>query len=256
MPNHFLLLLETPRANLSRALQFLNSAYTAHFNRRHGRVGHVFQGRYKSILVDKESYLLELTRYIHLNPVAAGLARKPEQYPWSSYGCYLGLTARPDWLNAEEVLERFAGRKAKAVTAYRAFVQDRIAEHLKEDPLSQVWQQCLLGSKSFIERVRGRIKEPGTEVSHRRALRARDPNSLEGFVRRRGLRGDVEKRVLIYFLRRYTDMTLREICERFGGGHYSRVSQAVRRFERTLEKDRALREVVRGLEERLSNVKV
>lgn len=256
MHNHFHLLVETPRSNLSRAMQYLNSAYTAYFNRAHRRAGHIFQGRYKSILVDKESYLLELTRYIHLNPVAAKIVRHPEEYRWSSYRFYVGLREKPDWLMSQEVLDRFGGGQERAITAYRAFVEDRMEEKLKDDPLAHVWHQCLLGGKSFIERVKVKIQNPGIEISHRRGLQARDPDRLVDFIRRQRLGGIAEERVLMYFLRRYTDLTLREICERFGGGHYSRVSQAVKRFERELERDRELRHLVSRLEGDLSNVKV
>ncbi len=256
MRNHFHLLAETPRANLSRAMQYLNSAYTAYFNRAHRRTGHVLQGRYKSIVVDKEHYLLTLTRYIHLNPVAAKMVRHPAEYRWSSYRFYVGRRGKPDWLMSEEVLHRFGGEEARAIAAYRAFVEDRIDDKLKDDPLAHVWHQCLLGSQRFIDAVKGKIRHPGLEVSHRRGLQARDPDRVVAFIRRQRLAGLDEERVLMYFLRRYTDLTLREICERFGGGHYSRVSQAVKRFARGVEKETALRGLVRRLEERLSNFKV
>ena len=91
MTNHYHLLLETPRGNLSAALHDLNTAYTNYFNRRHDRVGHLFQGRYRSILVDKDNYLLELSRYIHLNPVRARMVKRPDAYRWSSYSSYLSF---------------------------------------------------------------------------------------------------------------------------------------------------------------------
>ena len=98
MSNHYHLLIETPDGNLSQGMRQLNGVYTQYFNRRHGRVGHVFQGRYKGILVDKNSYLLELARYIVLNPVRAGLVRSAREWPWSSYRATAGLTECPGWL--------------------------------------------------------------------------------------------------------------------------------------------------------------
>lgn len=97
MSNHYHLLVETPEANLSRGMRQLNGVYTQQFNRRNHRRGHVFQGRYRSILVDKESYLMELTRYIVLNPVRADMVRCPLEWPWSSYRATLGFVNTPDW---------------------------------------------------------------------------------------------------------------------------------------------------------------
>lgn len=98
MGNHYHLLLETPRANLSRGMRQLNSVYTQGFNRRHERVGHVLQGRYKSILVERDSHLLELTRYVVLNPVRSGFVRSPEEWPWSSYRAMAGFELAPEFL--------------------------------------------------------------------------------------------------------------------------------------------------------------
>lgn len=98
MDNHYHLLIETSEGNLSKGMRQLNGVYTQRFNRRHGRVGHVFQGRYKAILVQKESYLLELARYVVLNPVRARMVRTPDQWPWSSYRATAGLDPAPSWL--------------------------------------------------------------------------------------------------------------------------------------------------------------
>ena len=99
MDNHYHLLIETPEANLSSGMRRLNGVYTQAFNRRHQRVGHVLQGRYKSILVDKDSYFLELCRYIVLNPVRAGMVKSPRDFRWSSYRDTVGLRRPPDWLS-------------------------------------------------------------------------------------------------------------------------------------------------------------
>src|SRR5918995_620648 len=119
MDNHYHLLLETERGGLNRALRYLNGVYTQYFNRRHNRVGHLFQGRYKAILVEKESYLLELSRYIHLNPWRVKGSMDPMKYPWSSLGSYVGARAVPSWLTVKDVLSPF-GSKGKR--GYREFV--------------------------------------------------------------------------------------------------------------------------------------
>ena len=98
MPNHYHLLLETPEANLSRAIRHLNGVYTQAFNRRHRRVGHLFQGRFKAILLEKDAHLLALCRYVVLNPVRAGLVRHPRAWGWSSYRATAGEESAPTWL--------------------------------------------------------------------------------------------------------------------------------------------------------------
>ncbi len=256
MPNHFHLLLETPLANLSKAVQYLNSTYTAFFNHTHGCTGHVFQGRFKSLLVEKDSYLLELTRYIHLNPVADEIAKFPGKYRWSSYRSYLRLEQKQDWLVTEEVLNRFSSTHKTAIQGYRDFVEDGLPEKLADNPLSDVWHQCVLGTDRFIESIKLGIHDPGPEVSRRKSLQAYDADRLIGLIRQRRLARVSKTQLLIYFLRRYTDLTLREINDRFGGGHYSRVSQAAKRFEEKLKKSSALRSLVGKLEKDLSNVKV
>lgn len=112
MTNHYHLLVETPRGGLNRALRYLNGGYTQTFNRRHWRVGHLFQGRYKAILVDKKTYLLELSRYVHLNPWRSNKSQDPFAYGWSSLGAYVGAVTAPRWLTVSEVLSNF-GTKGK-----------------------------------------------------------------------------------------------------------------------------------------------
>ncbi|MBN1425981.1 transposase [Candidatus Fermentibacteria bacterium] len=111
MDTHYHLELETPAGHLSRSIQWLNETYASSFNRRHGRSGYLFQGRFHSVVIEAESHLSALTRYIHLNPVRAGLAARPWKYVWSSCRAYLGMEQRPLWLTTSSVLTRF-GRTA------------------------------------------------------------------------------------------------------------------------------------------------
>lgn len=122
MDNHYHLLIETPEANLVAGMRRLNQVYTQHFNRRHRRVGHVLQGRCKSIVVEKQSYLLELCRYVVRNPVRAGLRRSAREWPWSSYRATAGQAKPPDWLDDEWILSQFARRRSAAMARYREFV--------------------------------------------------------------------------------------------------------------------------------------
>lgn len=120
MPNHVHLALQTGETPLARLVHEVHSRYARYFNRRYDRVGHLFQGRYQGLLVDREAYLLEVVRYIHRNPVKARLAVRPEEFPWSSHGAYLGTA--PAWLAAGEVLSLLAGSRPKARRLFRDFV--------------------------------------------------------------------------------------------------------------------------------------
>lgn len=119
MENHYHLFLETPRGNLSQIMRHLNGAYTTSFNVRHQRSGHLFQGRYKAIVVEADSYALELSRYIHLNPVRAKLTEKPEDYSWSSYRGYIGREATPPWLTTARILDYFNEPQSSRPAAYQ-----------------------------------------------------------------------------------------------------------------------------------------
>ena len=124
MTNHYHLLIETPDANLSNGMRQLNGVYTQNFNRAHQRVGHVFQGRFKAILVEKDSYLLELARYVVLNPLRAKMVRRIEQWPWSSFHATCGQAAKPEWLNTDFILSQFGAQRARAIAKYVDFVHE------------------------------------------------------------------------------------------------------------------------------------
>ena len=173
MDNHIHLLIDTPQPNLSRGMRQLNGVYTQRFNRRHGKVGHLFQGRYKAILVEKEGYLLELARYIVLNPVRAKMVKTPERYPWSSYQPMLGLAPVPPALAIEWVLDQFARTRATARRRYAKFVHDGIGV---PGPWEEVKGQVLLGSEAFIERLAPQLQECSTrEIPKRQRLVHRPP---------------------------------------------------------------------------------
>ncbi|MFN7986127.1 MAG: transposase [Thermoanaerobaculia bacterium] len=152
MGNHYHLLVGTPEATLSRGMRQLNGDYAQHFNRRHGRDGHVFQGRFKAVLVQRESHLLEVARYVVRNPVRAGMVKSAEEWPWSSYRATAGLEPVPAWLDASFLLEVFGARRAAAAARYREFVADSAAASY--DPWKQVLGQIYLGSASFAEGAR------------------------------------------------------------------------------------------------------
>lgn len=148
MNNHYHLLLETPDANLSKGMRQLNGVFTQAMNKKHHRVGHLFQGRYKAILVDKDAYLLELSRYIVLNPLRARMVAKLDDWPWSSWQCTIGNSQSPDWLATDAILRCFGTQRASAINAYIEFVYQGV--HI------QIWDklkhQIYLGDEDFVKK--------------------------------------------------------------------------------------------------------
>ena len=163
MSNHYHLIIETPDGNLSKGMRQLNGVYTQASNRRHGRSGHVFQGRYKAILVDKHGYLLELSRYVVLNPVRAkGMVRRAGDWKWSSYRALAGEATAPVWLTTDWLLSQFARTRPVAQRKYRAFVEQGIGE-------SNVWDdlkgQIYLGDDHFVERMQRHINNAKEDLN-------------------------------------------------------------------------------------------
>jgi len=156
MSNHYHLLIETPDANLSKGMRHLNGVYTQSFNREHSRVGHVFQGRYKAILVEKQSYLLEVARYIVLNPVRAQMVRSAREWPWSSYRATAGLASCPTCLHTDWILAAFGRRKQQAVDAYKQFVSEGKGQ---PSPWQVLRNQVYLGSEAFVDKMQKHIEQ-------------------------------------------------------------------------------------------------
>lgn len=175
MDNHYHLLIETPDGNLSMGMRHLNGVYTQSYNRRHKRVGHVFQGRFKAVIVEKESHLLELCRYVVLNPVRAGMVSAPQKWRWSSYCATGGKTKKESYLSTDWILCHFGKTKSEARINYRQFVKDGMAE--KEAPWEKLKGQVILGSDMFIESVREFLggKEQITEIPRLQRTAGRPP---------------------------------------------------------------------------------
>ena len=157
LDNHFHLFLQTPEANLSQGMHDLDGTYAGYFNDRHERVGHVFQGRFKAILVEGQGHWLELSRYVHLNPVRAGLAARPEDWPWSSYAGYCRPARRLAWVEYSQVLDEFGGDGPDARRAYLVFVEDGLGRKL-DSPQSRAVAGAVLGSEGFAARVREMLR--------------------------------------------------------------------------------------------------
>jgi REP-associated tyrosine transposase len=230
-------LIETPEPNLVAGMRRLNGIYTQAFNRRHGRVGHVFQGRYKSILVDQDSYGLELSRYIVLNPVRARMVKRPEHWVWSSYRATAGRVATPAWLNANWVLAQLGGRNPAA--AYERFVREGMDQGSPWDKLKgQIW----LGSDAFFKRME-RLAEGKTMANVPRAQQRPTRPTAQAVTAMvlSSYRIKDEKMLCsrrhqeafqawIYLLRRAANLSLREVAAR-GKVSPSRVSKIQRALE-------------------------
>ena len=220
MSNHYHIVVETPEANLSAGMRQLNGVYTQKVNRRHHRVGHVFQGRFKGILVERDSYLLELARYVVLNPVRAGMVKHVRQWKWSSYHAMVGKAPRPEWLHTDWLLGQFGTSRARQIARYIEFVQEGIRGPGVWDGLRG---QVFLGSDAFVQarqdELEAAAKHTQREIPRlqRRAL----AKSLDYY---RDTFEDTKTGMAAAYAT--GDYTLQAIADAFGV-HYSTVSRAV-----------------------------
>jgi len=151
MGNHVHLLIETKGVPLSKILQGINQSYTMYFNRRYATVGHVFQGRYKAMLCDKDSYLLSLVKYIHMNPVQAGKAKSPGKYFWSSHGSYIGRVRDRGIVDSKPVLKIFSENRRKGTRAYQEYMEEKWI--LRREEVYATVDQRIVGDEGFVEEV-------------------------------------------------------------------------------------------------------
>ena len=222
MTNHYHLLVETPEATLSRGMQRLNGVYTQRFHRTHKSCGHLFQGRFKGILVEKESHLLELSRYIVRNPVAAKMVERVEDYPWSSYLATAGRAPKPDFLNTDWLLEQFAPDMSVAQRAYVEFVNE---EKEKDSPWDRLRGGICLGREEFAEAVGKKVMERKDIEAFSRKVKAVDRPELVSLLDGVGRKDKRERAVLECIRWGYTQ---KEIAD-FLGLHFSTVSKIVKR---------------------------
>ncbi len=222
MTNHYHLLIETPDANLSQGMRQLNGIYTQWINRQHNRTGHVFQGRFKSILVQKESHLLELARYVVLNPVRAGMVRSPREWRWSSYCATAGQGEVPGFLTVDWLLLQFDGDTLRAIKTYREFVQ--------QGRNVTIWDQVrsgnILGSEDFVNQLEPLLSTIRTNVDIPRSQRLAGRPTLESIF------ADVvdipSRNECIYEAIRIHQYRLKEVGD-FLGLYYSTISAIAKR---------------------------
>lgn len=219
MDNHYHLVIETPEGNLSEGMRQLNGIYTQAYNWRHRTVGHIFQGRYKAILVHKESHLLEVCRYVVLNPVRARTVERTERWKWSSYRATGGMGKSPFWLSVDWMLSQFGTRRYSASRHYRRYVRDGIGQ-------PSIWEglkdQALLGDGEFLEKLLGYVRGYEDIKEIPRSQRYLDRPSLE-----RLFTGKLSRRrrdsLIVRAVHRY-GYSQREVAEHLGL-HYATVSR-------------------------------
>ncbi len=256
LDNHFHLFLQTPEPNLSAGMHDLCGTYAGYLNRRHDRSGHVFQGRFKAVLVEGQGHWLEVSRYVHLNPVRAGLVRRPEDWRWSSYrGYHLASRCLP-WVDYQPVLEEFGRDGPAARRAYRAFIEEGLGRKL-DSPLARAVAGVVLGSEAFVARVRALLASRPDDAEVPPLSRLRAAPRIEAICRavaerfgsdatawRPGRRADdLARAVAAYLARRLTREPLRAIAAALGYRRASSAAAACLRVERALSNPRLRRDV-------------
>ena len=253
MPTHYHLLVQTPDANLARCMRHLNGVYTQRYNVRNKCDGTLFRGRYKSILVDADSYLLELVRYIHRNPIRAGLVLKLDAYAWSSHRGYISRAPEWDWLHKDFVLEMLARYRTFQIRKYRQFVEKQDAEQLISF-FEKAKMPSMLGGRKYIKWVKatfyqGKVDRDIPQTQHLAPGRELVIDAVCHFYGvsehtltavRRGIENE-PRDMAIYLLRTLCGEPLMQTGPGFGMTRYSSVSSAVERIKKRLLNDRSLR---------------
>ena len=259
MTNHYHILIRTQRANLSKAMQWLGVTYTRRFNNRHSRSGHLFEGRFKSIIVQNDAYMMQLSCYIHRNPLRAGIIKRLSDYKWSSYRAYAYGRATPDWLSTELILGQFPGSER-----HQSY-HEKVQKYSKEE--KRLWEDfrhgTFLGSKKFVEKIRKQYlpQKPHPEIPGQRKLAKTinkddiidmvknafncDIDRLEKSNRIYGADKN-DRDLIIYFIWKTGMLTNEKIGALFGLT-YSSVSHSVRSVKSRLQKDQALKDKLHQL---------
>jgi len=264
MPNHYHLLVQTPDGNLSRCMRHINGLYTQRFNRFHGEDGQLFRGRYKAVLVEEDSYLLEVLRYIHRNPLRAGIVDTLDDFTWSSHRAYLSKAKKWKWLHRDLLSGMLSSKKTKRRAAYLDFVAQEEPEEI-ERFYSLKKLVPVLGGASFKEWLKeefghlqyrkeipdSRLFAPGADkiidlVCDRFKIKRK-----ELMKSRRG-QENLSRDIAVYLVRRHCGETLTSVGSHFGITNYSTVSSAVERIKVRKKDDASLRKIVNKLEKKIN----
>lgn len=263
MPNHYHLLVQTPDANISRCMRHINGVYTQRFNSRHRSEGQLFRGRYKAILVSADDYLLRLVRYIHRNPVKAGLAEKPEDYVWSSHKAYLSVAKKWEWLNKVFIYSLLTENKKQQISRYRRFMTAGVDEAMSAVIDRKKWPS-VIGPKDFMDWIKGKFNslKQDEDVPEAKTLAPSvelinqfvctfykiEPDGL--FKSQRGVFNE-PRDAAIYLVRKLRHDTLKEIGNQFGIQKYSSVSSSIERMKRQIAIDSRLAKRIERLTKRI-----
>ena len=256
MPNHYHILAQTPDANLSRGMRHLNGVYTQKYNRRHSCDGQLFRGRYKSILVSADSHLLELVKYIHRNPLKAGLAKGVNDYIWSSHKGYLSVSKKWEWLHKEVIFSMLTKNRSERFRRYKKFVSTEDDESICKIFESRRWPS-IFGPESFVDWVKGKYYERklDDEVPESRELAPEkdliitklcefyDVSIEELFKSKRGWHNE-PRNTAIYLIRMLRHDTLEHIGVYFQMDKYSSVSSIIERMKKRMQTDRKLKKKI------------
>ena len=250
MGNHYHVLVRTPEGNLQRIMRHINGLYTQFHNRTEGRDGPLFRGRYKAILVEAQTYWTQVSRYIHRNPLEAGLVKRLDQYRWSSYPAYIGKHKRPRWLTCQYILRSLT--RDQTIKAYKAFVAESIDQEIKEF-YSKTKQSPILGSPAFKQKLKLQSKDIDVPDLRQARVKPTLDRIVDVVCQRMGVevesvwtspRGravkDHARGTAMYVCQHEADMKLGEIAQRFGLKHYASASSNIRQFEARLTEDQRL----------------
>ena len=265
LPNHYHLLIQTPEGNLSRCMRHLNGVYTQRFNRSHHCDGPLFRGRYKSILVDADTYLLELVRYIHRNPVEAAMVDELHKYPWSSHKGYVSASGKWNWLDTGFVLSLFSKERKESIKRYKKFVSVQTPEQISAILARHKWPS-MVGSETFVSRMKEKFfhSKQHEEVPASRSLAPEVEEIKEAVCRdysvendtllssRRGVFNE-PRNVAMYLTRRLRGERLEDIGRGFNISKYSSVSSAIEKIRKEILTNATLKRRISKLEALLTN---
>jgi REP element-mobilizing transposase RayT len=267
MSNHYHILLETPEPNLSRAIQWVNVSYASYFNRKYQRNGHLFQGRFKSILVDADIYLKQLSRYIHLNPVRANIVKRPAEYQWSSYLAFTGKASQHEWLEVDWLLSQFGRKKKDAAKNYIDFVEKVDANEL-ENPSKDLSGGFILGNPDFVTWVKKTFLSNRSDENEIPQLRELKPRMNIGkiveavccefkcdikSILHKGRKRNVARDVAIYLAKTLTGETGKKLGEYFGDVSGAAITLRYNYLLKKIENNEQFRMQIKSLKNKIIN---
>ena len=265
MTNHYHILVQTPDANISRCMRHLNSVYTQRYNSRHGFNGPLFRGRYKSILVCEDSYLLQLVRYIHKNPVKAGIVKNIPDYEWSSYKGYLSYAKKWEWLHKDYILSMITSKKRDKLKPFIEFMQEDDSKEVSR-LFSLKKLPSFFGPESFIKGIKEKyyFKKKSNEVLESKSPAPTSDSIIsavckhygvtfnELLITRRGISNE-PRNIAVYLLRQIRGKSLNDISEIFSIKAYSTVSSIIQRVSRLKKKDGKLKKQIEDIQDSINN---